>query len=215
MESVVKQSCLSSKKVFKLNYGLDLDIFKPLSIDLKTKYGLPRDSIVLLFVAYNYTEKKGVLDFLKITELASKDKNIYIFVVGNISSSYLINNENVKIIHRTSNQFELCELYNLADVYVNTTKEETFGMTNLESIACCTPVVTYNSGGSPEILEKTKCGVVVQKNDYETLYLKALEMASKKQFLKPDCLQLAQEYDVKKSYLKYLNLYEKIINGGA
>ena len=50
----------------------------------------------------------------------------------------------------TSNIEELQRLYAIADIFVNPTYEEAFGLTNLESIACGTPVITYDTGGSPE-----------------------------------------------------------------
>ena len=55
------------------------------------------------------------------------------------------------------------QIYSAADVYVNPSVEETFGLTPLEAQACGTRVVTYDTGGSPETLNDT--GIVVPKGD--------------------------------------------------
>jgi glycosyltransferase involved in cell wall biosynthesis len=56
-------------------------------------------------------------------------------------------------IARTENLSELCALYNLVDVYINASYEESFGLTTAEALACGTPVVGYNNTGTREILE--------------------------------------------------------------
>lgn len=55
-------------------------------------------------------------------------------------------------ITRTNSVEELAEIYTAADVFVNLTLEDTFPTTNLEALACGTPVITFNTGGSPECI---------------------------------------------------------------
>ncbi|WP_289490328.1 glycosyltransferase, partial [Klebsiella pneumoniae] len=64
---------------------------------------------------------------------------------------------NIISIQRTQNQQELAEIYSAADVFVNPTKEENYPTVNMEAIACGTPVLTFKTGGSPEMLDET-CG---------------------------------------------------------
>ena len=40
----------------------------------------------------------------------------------------------------------------MADVFVNPTYSDNFPTTNLEALACGTPVITYRTGGSPEAI---------------------------------------------------------------
>lgn len=213
MESIVKKSYLQNKTIYKLNNGLDLTVFRPLPHINREAFHLDDNKLVLLFSAYNFTEKKGIDDLIKIADLSCRDKDVSIIVVGNIDKKYILP-KNVVKIPNTSNRETLCELYNLADVFVNTTKEETFGMTNLEALACGTPVVTYNSGGSAEILEKSFVGVSVEKGNYEKLYYEAKKMALIKRKIKIDCVNVAKKFSNKDSYQKYYNLYEEIYNAG-
>lgn len=55
-------------------------------------------------------------------------------------------------VTRTSNQQELVVYYNMVDVFVNPTYSDNFPTTNLEALACGTPVITYRTGGSPEAI---------------------------------------------------------------
>lgn len=66
-------------------------------------------------------------------------------------------------IHRTQNQKELAEVYSAADVFVMPTREENYPTVNMEAIACGTPVATFDTGGSPEMLDD-KTGIVVEAN---------------------------------------------------
>lgn len=50
-------------------------------------------------------------------------------------------------------------------MFVNPTYEEVFEMINIEAIACGTPVVTYNSGGSPETIGNNGMIVNIGKID--------------------------------------------------
>ena len=72
-------------------------------------------------------------------------------------------------IERTENVQELVGIYTRANVFFNPTYEDNFPTTNLEAIACGTPVITYNTGGSPEAVSK-KTGVACEKGDLKSVY---------------------------------------------
>ena len=75
---------------------------------------------------------------------------------------------NIICIPRTENQKALAEIYSAADVLANPTREEVLGLVNIEALACGTPVVTFRTGGSPEILDE-KTGCVVDCDDVDAL----------------------------------------------
>ena len=72
-------------------------------------------------------------------------------------------------IERTQNVQELVGIYTRANVFFNPTYEDNFPTTNLEAIACGTPVITYNTGGSPEAISE-ETGVVCEKGDLKSVY---------------------------------------------
>lgn len=75
--------------------------------------------------------------------------------------------EGVLGIKRTESVDQLAELYSLADVFVNPTYVDNFPTTNIEALACGTPVVTYRTGGSPEVIDE-KTGMVVNQGGDES-----------------------------------------------
>ena len=111
-------------------------------------------------------------------------------------------------IHRTQNQNELAEIYTAADLFVNPTREENYPTVNMEAIACGTPVVTFNTGGSPEMLDST-CGTVVKKNDIDGIYNEIKRVCETQPYSKDDCLKRAESFDKNLRFTEYLNLLVK------
>ena len=112
-------------------------------------------------------------------------------------------------IHRTNNVQELAEIYTSADVFVNLTKEDNFPTVNIEALACGTPIITYNTGGSPEIIDKS-CGVVVQKNDIKTIANEIIAMCEKEINVSEQCRKRAVCFKKENMISSYLKLYSEI-----
>ena len=134
------------------------------------------------------------------------DKNEVIVMVGVTKEQKKILPQNIIGIERTNNIQELAEIYSAADVFLNPTLEDNYPTVNLESIACGTPVVTYNTGGSPESISETS-GAVVPKGDITALLktARSLELDSEKVALE------AQKFDKERKYKEYLQFYERCL----
>jgi glycosyltransferase involved in cell wall biosynthesis len=63
----------------------------------------------------------------------------------------------------------LVEHYRGADVLVNASLSESFGMSLIEGMACQVPVVATRVGGMTEIVEQGHCGLLVEPNDPDAL----------------------------------------------
>ena len=120
---------------------------------------------------------------------------------------------NIIGISKTENRQELAEIYSLSDVFVNLTLEDNFPTTNIESLACGTPVITYNTGGSPEAI-CPKTGIVVNKYSIESLINANKEIKKKEKIFYTDNFRKRAEkyFKNEKQYLKYFELYKEIIN---
>ena len=151
---------------------------------------------------------KGKKEFIEL----SKDSNYQVVIVGMRKKWKKDIPDNIICIPRTNSQKELAEFYSAADVYVNPTQNDTFPTTNIESIACGTPVVTYNAGGSPEILDE-HTGIVVNRDDINALH-KAIDsiLANGKQYYLNACRNRAvQNYNKNERFRDYLNLYSELL----
>ena len=108
---------------------------------------------------------------------------------------------------------ELAEYYSSADVFVNPTYADSFPTVNMEALACGTPVITYKTGGSPEIIDDNT-GIVIKQGDLDGL-VEAINSISEKDkdHYKDACRHRAQKlFDKDKCFKEYLNLYEELID---
>lgn len=205
LKDLVKQSFLKDYPVKVINNGIDLSIFRPTESDFRKKYSIGSKKMIL-GVAFDWGYRKGLDVFV---ELANRlDKNEYqIVLVGTNDEIDKWLPLNIISIHRTNNQVELAEIYTAADLFVNPTREENYPTVNMESIACGTPVLTFNTGGSPEMLDDL-CGSVVPVDDVDEMEAEIVRICTSQVFSSDDCLSKSTEYDMNDRFKEYIELYE-------
>jgi putative colanic acid biosynthesis glycosyltransferase len=205
LASIVKKSFLGKYTVKVINNGINLDIFKPTGSDFREKYGL-QDKYILLGVANVWDRRKGLNYFTELAKLL--DDTYQIILVGVTEKQKQALPQNIIGITRTSNVNELVEIYGTADVFINPTLEDNFPTTNLEALACGTPVITFKTGGSIECIDES-CGIVVEKGDIDTFIQAIEEMKSKsKSFYTNACMNRAKyNFDKNDRYNDYIELY--------
>ena len=200
----VKQSFLKEYPVKVINNGIDLSIFRPQESDFKKKYNI-EDKFIVLGVAFGWGERKGLDVFIELSKRL--DERFQIVLVGTNEQVDKKLPDNIVSIHRTNNQTELAEIYTAADVFVNPTREENFPTTHMESLACGTPVIAFNTGGCSEMLNE-KCGIVTEKENLEELVEKIIAVCCDKLFSEKDCIVRAQDFDQQVKFEEYISLYE-------
>ena len=110
-------------------------------------------------------------------------------------------------IHRTHDQKELAEIYTAADVFVNPTREEVLGLVNIEALACGTPVVTFDTGGSPECIDES-CGVIVDPDNIDGLVSAIKTVCEDKRYSQEDCINRSKNFNRSQKYQEYVDLYQ-------
>ena len=152
---------------------------------------------------------KGLDVFNRLAEDLDKEK-FQIVLVGKAEDDVL--SKQILHIPATNNIQELCALYSMADVFVNPTLQETQGLTTVESFACGTPAIVFNSGGAAECVDNTS-GIVVERGDYETLKENVMRMQrGEVNFEVEDCICAAQKYEAKELYRRFIQLYEEVVD---
>lgn len=209
LADLVKQSFLQDYPVQVINNGIDLSIFKPTTGDFRQKYNISDDKFILLGVAFGWGIKKGLDVFIELSKRLP-DKYQIVLVGTNDKTDKLLPN-NIISIHRTQNQTELAEIYTAADLFVNPTREEVLGLVNVEALACGTPVITFNSGGSPECIDET-CGSIVDCDDIDAMQAEIERICKNKPYSRKACLTRAKAFDLHDRFLEYINLYKSINN---
>ena len=205
LASLVKESYLKYYPVKVINNGIDLNVFKPTESDFRKKYALENKYIVL-GVAFGWGRRKGLDVFVELARRLDKEK-YKVVLVGTDDNVDKLLPENIISIHRTQNQTELAEIYTAADVFANPTREENYPTVNMESVACGTPVVTFNTGGSPEMLDET-CGAAVAKDDNDAMYNEIIRICEAKPYSLEACIKKAKGFDKNEKFGEYIRLYE-------
>jgi glycosyltransferase involved in cell wall biosynthesis len=209
LKGLVEKSFLSDLKIHHTPSAINLELFKHEKSDLKAKYNLENKKVVL-GCASIWSNRKGLNDFLQLYKLL--DENYQIVLIGLNSKEIKLLPKEIIGISRTENTKELAQWYSLAEVFVNPTTQDNFPTTNLEALACGTPVITYNTGGSPESIDHGT-GIVVEKGDITGLS-SAIKYFAKldRQRLVEVCRNRAKNnYDKNSRYLDYLNIFENLI----
>lgn len=208
---LVSQSFLADYPVKVINNGIDLDVFYPRESDFRLKHGL-EDKFVILGVAFGWGARKGIDVFKTLSERL--DEHFAIVLVGTNDEIDKTLPPSMISIHRTENQAELAKIYSAADLFVNPTREENYPTVNMEAVACGTPVLTFDTGGSAEMLDES-CGRVVPCNDIDGLVREILDIAQTRPFCREACLEKAKEFDANKRFEEYVALYSDLQNGVA
>ena len=204
LAGIVKESYLKDYPVKVINNGIDLNVFKPTESDFREKYALENKYIVL-GVAFGWGRRKGLDVFVELAERLDKVK-YKIVLVGTDDNVDKLLPDNIISIHRTQSQTELAEIYAAADVFANPTREENYPTVNMEAIACGTPVVTFNTGGSPEMLDET-CGAAVAKDDTDAMYNEIVRICETEPYSEEACLKKARRFDMNERFKEYYDLY--------
>ena len=133
--------------------GIDTNIFKKYDTSyLKKEMNLSSYKIIFHSTAYFSAEKnhrKGGYYVLKIAERLKND-NVKIVIAGDYDKE-IDKPDNVIFLGKISNQEELAKLYSMADLFLITSKRETFSMPVAESLCCGTPVVGFKAGAPEQI----------------------------------------------------------------
>lgn len=202
---LVKQSYLGERPLAIINNGIDLNIFKPMDSDFRKKYGLENKKIIL-GVSFSWGYEKGLDVFIKLSK--KMDQTFQIVLVGTNDNIDKTLPENIISIHRTNAQKELAEIYSAADVFVNPTRQENYPTVNMEALACGTPVITFETGGSPEMLTTT-CGRIVKCDDFQGLVDNIIEVCMRNPISKADCVLHAKEFNMYEKFEEYIKLYKQ------
>jgi glycosyltransferase involved in cell wall biosynthesis len=199
----VKKSFLKNYPIKVINNGIDTNIFKPAKSDFREKNDLI-NTFLILGVASVWEKRKGIEYFFELSKLLRDNEKIVLVGISKTQKKVLP--KNIIGIERTNNINELAEIYSEADLFFNPTLEDNYPTTNLESLACGTPVVTFKTGGSSEPIKNGKNGLVIPKGSLEELMI-LLRNKKRLEFEKEE-LSKRKEYGKEEKYMYYIQLYK-------
>jgi putative colanic acid biosynthesis glycosyltransferase len=212
LDKLVSESFFQGSNHLFIHNGVDTAIFSPVQNvnPVKIRYKL-NGKFILLGVASTWDSRKGLSDFIEISKFLKSDE--IILLIG--LSKQQIDNLPFNIIGlpRTENKAELIELYSAADVFLNLSVEESFGLTTIESLACGTPAIVYDNTASPELIS-VGTGFIVKPGDISTILncVQSIKVRGKNSFSSICRDHVVKNFEMKDRFADYFNLYDSIVD---
>ena len=218
---LTRESFLREYPVKVINNGVDTNIFKPIANSVKKELGIEGKKMMLA-VAGGLAKRKGRDYLLRIPYVLNPDEVLVVLGIKDEQKGCLPKERCIGLPY-TNDVEKLAEIYSAADVFINTTLEDNFPTTNIEALACGTPIVTFDTGGSVEPvldeenviteegIKKTRVGRVVCKGDLVSLMKATRELLFLgKTALGKECVDKAERlYNKQKQYEIYVDLYKQ------
>ncbi len=208
LKKIVERSFLKDKDIRCIYNGIDVGGFCPTESTIRQEYGII-DKFVILGVANPWNNRKGYDKFI---ELARRlDANSVLVMVGVTEEQKATLPDRVIGITKTDNQQQLAQWYTAADVLINLSVEETFGLVVAEALACGTPAIVIDSTACPEVVTETT-GIVIDQCEPEQLDCALATIRTKgKSFYTHQCVARAQsEFPMEKMQMQYCALYREL-----
>ena len=214
LADLAEKSFLSEYPIKVIHNGVDTNVFKPVNTAVNTepvreKYKLG-NKFVILGVANSWDNRKGLRYFIELSKII--DNDCIIVLVGLDEKQVRKLPTKIVGIKRTSNINELAQIYSVADVFVNPSIEETFGMVTAESLACGTPAIVFDSTPGVEIV-LDGCGYIAKIGNIHDIkkYLNIVRNNGKSYYSKNCVKRIKENFDKNDRFNEYIQLYRNTI----
>lgn len=204
-----KQTVFKGAKCIPIYNGIDTHFFHPVCSDFKKTHNLVGKKIILApankwFSAIN----RKTFEFFA----SNLPENYCMVFFGEGCIEGLLTERMINIGFISSRE-RIREIYSMADVMVNCTREESLSLLNIEVQACGTPVITYSNTGVKETVDGS-CGVAVENGNPNALWMATIKMLDRnKDSIQNECISWVKTtFDKEQNYNKYIDLYKSIVN---
>lgn len=217
MKNRLEKSILKNKDIRFIYNGIDETVFKPYAKSLaRNELGLPADKKILLFSSNGSlnNKQKGGKYLLEAYEYFKNRDDLFFVTLGNEKRELVSNNFlNMEYI---CNENTMAKYYSAADLFIFPTLAETFGLVIAESLACELPVIAFDTGPIPELIEHMENGYIAKyRNTNDLIYgiksfidnSELLEKASKKARNK-----ILEKFTLDKMLNSYSDLYQEVFD---
>lgn len=202
LKNIIEKSYLRDYPIEVINNCIDTNKFRKNNKPniYKSKWS---DKFVILAVASVWDKMKGLEDYVKLSKLLNNE--YLIVLVGINKTQFSILTENMYGIEKTNSLDELVEIYSSSSIYLNLSYAENYPTVNIEAMSCDLPVITYDTGGSPEIIRKYG-GIVSDKGDIHKISKIIKDLYSGMRTIELKFNKV--ENDVETFVNKYLSIYQ-------
>lgn len=204
-----KKSHLKDAHIVTRIYNwVDREVFYPEEVSsTREGLGVAPGAPMVLAVAAGWSHKKGLGT---LSELAQGNPDLRFVVAGKVVDADDLP-ANVLLVGAVSSTARLRQLYSTANVLVNLSEAETFGLVTAEAQACGTPVVVVNATANPELVAEG-CGLVAEAGDIEgmTRAIRGLVTAGRSAFSEGTVASVKARFDRNAQVDEYIRLYRNL-----
>lgn len=209
-----RRSMLKDKDISTIYNWIDTEKFSWRTQDqLRKEYGL-ESKFVILGVSGYWNEEKGAHWVFAFSDYLKEDEKLVMIgrVAKDIKEKY---SDKILFLSPIYDREKLAQMYAMADVYINLSEEESFGLTNAEALACGTPLLLFRSTASTEFVTEG-CGYAAEVGDMLDLR-KGLNWikANSSNELRKKCANFAKSaFNKEKNVGEYYALYKRVLREG-
>jgi len=222
-EETERSQLLKTKKSYVIPTPIDFEIYRPINkeksrIDMR----LPLDKKLVLAGAMNLKdERKGFLYLIQALQIIYDSNNklcsdIELVVFGKLDEN-ILNKIPFKVnqLGRLINEGDIVKAYNTADIYLAPSLEDNLPNTIMEAMSCGIPVVAFNVGGIPDMIDDGINGLLAQLKSSKKL-AKSIELILSDEELRKKFSLAAREkviknFDQNIIAKKYFDLYKNLL----
>lgn len=216
-----KKSMLNRFPIHHIPYGIDTEAYQPLDIEqCRSVLGIPKNKKVLMFAAQNLKDSRKGGDLL-IKALESLPESLKAEIVlinlgqGGETISEAVGIQNFNLGYVESHRIKSIA-YSAADLFIFPTRADNLPLVLQESIACGTPMVSFNIGGVPDLVRPGITGYLAtpeDTDDFRDGIVKLLSDENLRDQMRKNCRAIAlEEYSLDLQAKRYIDLYNKILN---
>ena len=220
LKNKVEKSILKDKKVHLIYNGIDESIYRPLDKQaIRKMFSIPQNAVIITFVANGglNDKRKGsnfILEAYKY--FIEKYPNVFFICIGGTSDN--VPTERFLQIPFLHDEEKLVQLYCAADIFLFPTLADNCPLVVLEVMGCGVPIVSFNAGGVPELIEHGKTGLIAElKNSKEfirmTEYL-VTDKSKRIEFSAAGRERLLKLFTLDQMVNKHIILYERLAEQG-
>lgn len=202
LSKIISLSFMSKYKIKTIYNGINTRTFRIIDGIEKRE-----NKKIILGVANYWTNEKGLQIFNELAEKLSSEYQIILVGVDKKTVGKI--NKKIEIVSRTNSTEELVEYYNLAEAFVNPTYFDNFPTTNIEALCCGTPVITFDTGGSPESIDSTS-GIITGEKTSKAI-IESLGHLRESNITSVSCRKRGEMFSIPNMRTEYMKLIKRMV----
>ena len=222
LAGVAKQSSLLQNfRITSIPNPIDTTVFSPQDkVDTREKWHINPFAKIVLFGAANINDRrkglKYLIEALGILKTDYPETDFIEVVIFGKNKLFDVSQLPFRAhaFDLITSQQELAEIYSLADVFVTPSLEDNLPNTVMEAMSCGTPVVAFNTGGLPEMIDHLQNGYLAEFKsaaEFAEGIFEILYSDSEKNLSVNARNKVLENYNNEKVARQYIEVYKSLV----